>query len=125
MPETEVREQPQPKAASRVKKSDPAPSPPESPEPSLFARRLSRLEQISILLRHAYRDHARCLEAEKRQKATLYLTSEARSHGEREGYASANAVDLSAETLIVKAEISALEEERDFIKFCIEYDAGE
>lgn len=125
MPEaTGVKEQPK----ARVKKVDPDPPAPAlvpDPEPSLFARRLSRLEQISILLRHAYRDHARCLEAEKRQKASLYLGSEARSHGEREGYASAHAVDLSAETLTVKAEISALEEERDFIKFCIEYDAGE
>jgi len=119
MPEGKVVEKP-----VRVKKADAA-APESAPESSLFARRLSRLEQISILLRHAYRDHARCLEAEKRQKASLYLGSEARSHGEREGYASANAVDLSVETLTVKAEISALEEERDFIKFCIEYDAGE
>ena len=98
---------------------------PSLPAPSLFARRISRLEQVSIELRHLHRDHARCIEAEKRQKAALYLESDARSHGEREALASAQAVDYAVESIRLKADIAALEEERDFLKFCIEYDVGE
>lgn len=90
----------------------------------LFARRITRLEQVSILLRHLYKEHAQTLIAEKQQKANIYLSSEAKSHGEREGLASAQAINYSTEVLLLKGEITALEEERDFIKFCVEQDAG-
>ena len=92
---------------------------------ALFVRRLTRLEQVSVLLRNLYREHAQCLIAEKQHKANIYLSSEARSHGEREGIASAQSVSLSTETLLLKGEISSLEEERDFLRFCIEHDGGE
>lgn len=90
----------------------------------LFHRRMSRLEQVSILLRQLYREHAQTLIAEKQQKANIYLSSEAKSHGEREGLASAQAINYSTEVLLLKGQITALEEERDFIKFCVEQDAG-
>lgn len=92
---------------------------------SLFARRLTRLEQVSIQLRHLYREWTQCLIAEKQHKANIYQSSEARSHGEREGQASALSISFSTETLLLKGEITALEEERDFIKFCIANDGGE
>lgn len=91
---------------------------------ALFARRITRLEQVSIQLRHLYREHAQCLIAEKQNKADTYLHSDARSHGEREGQASAHSISLTTETLLLKGEITALEEERDFLKFCIEQDGG-
>lgn len=91
---------------------------------ALFARRLAALEQASIRLRHLYREHAQCLIAEKQHKADIYLHSDARSHGEREGQASAMSVSLSAETLLLKGEISALEEETSLLRFFIEQDGG-
>lgn len=91
---------------------------------SLFARRITRLEQVSIQLRHLRREFAQCLIAEKQNKANVYLSSDARSHGEREGQASAQSVSYSTETLLLRGEIEALEEERDFLRFCIEWDAG-
>lgn len=103
-----------------VKQPDPA-----TIEPSLFARRLIRLEQVSIQLRHLYREWTQCLIAEKQHKANIYQSSEARSHGEREGQASAMSISFSTETLLIKGEITVLEEERDFIKFCIANDGGE
>lgn len=92
---------------------------------SLFTRRLTRLEQVSIQLRHLRRDYAQCLIAEKQNKANVYLSSVAKSHGEREGMASAHSVSLSTESLLLKGEIDALEEERNFLTFCIEFDVGE
>lgn len=92
-----------------------------TPTPSLFHRRISRLEQVSIQLRHLHRDYTQCLIAEKQHKANVYLGSEARSHGEREGQASAQSISLTTETLQLKGEITALEEERDFLKYCIEW----
>lgn len=91
----------------------------------LFARRLKRLEEVSVRLRHTYREHTQCILAEKQNKADAYLHSEARSHGEREGYASAMSIALTTETLLLAGEIKALEEERDFLKFVIEQDVGE
>lgn len=91
---------------------------------ALFARRLTKLEQVSIQLRHLYREHATCLISEKQHKADIYLTSDARSHGEREGQASAMSVSLSTETLLLKGQISALEEEASFLRFAIEQDGG-
>ena len=92
---------------------------------SLFTRRLTRLEQVSIQLRHLRREFAQCLIAEKQHKANIYLSSEARSHGEREGQASAQSVSFSTETLLLKGEIDALEDEERFLRFCIEFDVGE
>ncbi len=90
----------------------------------LFARRITRLEEVSRLLRHLYREHSMCLIAEKQQKAAIYTQSEARSHGEREGLASAQAVNYSTETLTLMGDIKALEEERDMLKFLVMYDGG-
>lgn len=90
----------------------------------LFARRLTKLEQSSIRLRHLHREFVQTLIAEKQHKADIYLHSDARSHGEREGQASAMSVSLSAETLLLKGEISALEEEISFLRFAIEQDGG-
>ncbi len=90
----------------------------------LFARRMLRLEEVSRLLRHLYREQAQTHIAEKQQKAAIYMASEARSHGEREGLASAQAINYSTETLTLMGDIRSLEEERDFLKFCITHDGG-
>lgn len=90
----------------------------------LFLQRLTRLEQVSIQLRHLIRDHTQCLIAERQQKADIYLNSQAPSHGERQGIASAHTSALSTEAMLLKGEIDALTEERDFLRFCIEYDGG-
>lgn len=90
----------------------------------LFARRIARLDAVSIQLRHLHREWTQCLLAEKQAKAHTYLNSEARSHGEREGQASAFNVALSTESLLLRGEITALEEERDHLRFLIEHDAG-
>ena len=91
---------------------------------ALFARRMQRLEQVSVQLRHMYREHAQCLVAEKQHKADVYLHSDARSHGEREGQASAMSIALSTETLLLMGQIKVLEEESEFLKFCIVHDGG-
>ncbi len=96
----------------------------ESEAHALFIRRITRLEQVSIQLRHLYREHHACLVAEKQAKADIYLNSEARSHGEREGQASAMAVALSTETLLLMGQVKALEEEASFLRFVIEQDGG-
>jgi len=90
----------------------------------LFARRLMRLQEVSVNLRHLHREYTQCLIAEKQHKATVYLESQARSHGEKEGQASAYSVSLTTETLLLKGEIAAAEEERDFLMFCITHDEG-
>lgn len=110
--------------AEKVKKVAQVEHPPPPPA-SLFARRLARLEQVSIEIRRAQRDVTNSLVAEKRQKASIYQSSQAKSHGEREGWSAAGTVDLVAETLEAKGRLAELEEERDFLKFCIEYDVGE
>lgn len=96
----------------------------EAARQELFVRRITRLEQVSVQLRHLYRDHTQCLIAERQQKADVYLNSQAPSHGERQGIASAQTSALSTEALLLKGEIDALVEERDFLRFCIEYDGG-
>lgn len=97
----------------------------EEEHTSLFARRITRLEQVSVQLRYLHREATQCLIAEKQHKANIYLNAQAKSHGEREGIASAQSVSLSTETLLLKGEIASLEEERDFLRFCIEHDEGE
>ena len=88
---------------------------------SLFARRVVRLEQVSIQLRALRRDWTQCLIAERQEKANIYLNAAANSHGERQGIASAQTASISTEALLLKGEIDALEEERDMLKFLIEY----
>lgn len=88
-----------------------------------FSPDWERLRTVCQLLEGLHRDYAENLVAEKRQKAAQYLAQDARSHGEREAYASAHTVEFTAETLSIKGQISALEEERDFIRFAIQYDA--
>jgi hypothetical protein len=90
-----------------------------------FAIRWSRLRTVCQLLEGLHRDYANNLIAEKRNKAEQYLNSDPgiRSHGEREAYASAHTIDFTAETLSIKGQITALEEERDFIRFALEHDA--
>lgn len=91
-------------------------------EPTLFARRLSRLENVSIQIRNLRRDLTHTLISERVQKANVYLNSTATSHGEKQGQATAHTASISAESLSLKGEVEALEEERDFLRFCIEYD---
>lgn len=90
----------------------------------LFARRLTRLEEVSSRLRHTYREHTQCLIAEKQHKAELYLHADAKSHGERDGIAAAHSISLTTETLLLAGEIKALEEEKLFLMFVIEQDGG-
>jgi hypothetical protein len=114
---------PSPAAAKKVN-GEPVLAALASESALLFARRLTRLEEVSIRLRHTYREHTQCLLAEKQHKAQMYLNSDAKSHGERDGIAAAHSISLTTETLLLAGEIKALEEERDFLKFCIEQDAG-
>lgn len=96
-----------------------------NPSVALFHRRMVRLEQISIELRHLYHDYAESLIAERRAKAELYLTNSTdASHGAKEGYASHKAVENIVESIKLKGLVSRLEEERDFIRFAIEHDQG-
>jgi len=92
------------------------------PTVTMFARRLSRLEQVSIQIRGLRRDLTQTLITERVQKANVYLNSAATSHGEKQGQATAHTASISSESLSLKGEIDALEEERDFLRFCIEYD---
>lgn len=95
------------------------------PGAALFTRRMVRLEQISIELRHLYHDYSESLIAERRAKAELYLANTIdSSHGAKEGYASHKAVENVVESIKLKGVISRLEEERDFIRFAIEHDQG-
>ncbi len=96
----------------------------DDPVADLFVRRVTRLDEVSRQLRALYLDHSATLIAEKQQKAALYTQSEARSHGEREGIASAGAINYSTETLTLMGAIKALEEERDHLRFLITVDGG-
>jgi hypothetical protein len=98
---------------------------PPDPAADLFVRRVTRLEQVSIQIRHILHDHTQALIAEKLAKSELYLNN-ARdtSHGAKEGYASAMAVNNVVESVKLKGELDSLVEERDFLRFVIEFDAG-
>lgn len=91
----------------------------------MYARRMTRLEQVSILIRHLLHDHTQALIAEKMARSELYLSNSTdTSHGAKEGYASAKAVGNVIESVKLKGELDALVEERDFLRFVIEFDAG-
>lgn len=72
------------------------------------------------MLRGLKRDYAMALSAEREEKGRLYIASSATSHGEKQGQATAHTAHLSSEALSLKGEIEALEEERDFLRLCIE-----
>lgn len=91
----------------------------------LFARRLARLEQVNILLRGLRHELTQLLVAERQQKAQIYEANMGVSHGERQGIASAATAQIGSEILQAKGSIDALEDEQQFLKFCIEWDVGE
>ncbi len=96
----------------------------EAERADLFARRLTRLEEVSRNLRIFYREYAQIVTAERQQKADIYLNAAAPSHGERQGIATAQTASLTSEALLLKGEIDALEEERSHLRFLIEQDGG-
>ncbi len=91
----------------------------------LFARRLARLEQVNVQIRHLLLDQTQCTLAEMQSKADQYLNGGGNSHGERDALARHNSVSLSTETTLLKGQIEALREEQSFLRFVIEWDAGE
>lgn len=93
----------------------------------MFGRRLHRLEAIATELSGLYGDLARTSAAEREGKAEVYqrLTETTNlSHGERQARASHETVSLDSEVQSIKGRISSLVEERDLLKFFVEWDAG-
>lgn len=96
-----------------------------SAPPSLFAQRLARLEQITILLRGLRRDLAQTKIAQIQQKAAIYNDNLHVSHGERQGIASAGTSQIATEILQLDGEIEVLEDERRFLELCIAWDESD
>lgn len=92
---------------------------------SLFARRMARLEQVSIELRNLRRDYTECVKSEMQSKSDQYLHGGGSSHAERDALSRHNTVSLSVEKADLKGQLDVLEEERNFLQFAIEWDAGE
>lgn len=87
----------------------------------LFATRIKRLEEVTRLLIGLRRDLTQLAITERQQKADIYNANMNVSHGERQGIANAQTAQIATEVLQIKGQIDVLEEERDFLKFCVEW----
>lgn len=86
-----------------------------------FAHWTQRLVSVSQRLQGLHREYAACQTAVIEAKAAAYEASSAKTHGERQGIASASVAMLETEKLRVKGELDALTEERDLLTFLIEW----
>lgn len=90
----------------------------------LFAKRITRLEEVTRLLIGLRREYATVLVSERQMKSQIYLDHMDVSHGERQGIASARTVDIAVQVLQLRGQIEVLEEERNFLRFCVEWVSG-
>ena len=90
----------------------------------LFAERMRRLEQVSLLIRGLKRDYGQLLVTQIQQKAEHYNANMHVSHGERQGIANAETAQIATEVQQVRSQIDVLEEERDFLMFCVQWTEG-
>lgn len=78
-----------------------------------------RLQQVTIKLTDAHGELAETLKAEKDARAQVYREQEASSISALDRTADLFALELHKESLDQKADIAALEEERDFLRLLI------
>lgn len=80
-----------------------------------------RLDIVSKELRGLYIDHSQLVIAEHQAKAAAYMNSRETSASGRASDATHFSVDQSVEVLEIWGRIRALEEERDHLRFVIQF----
>lgn len=93
----------------------------DSAQTDLFARRMTRLEEVTRLLIGVRREHTQACMTQVQQKARIYEDNMQVSHGERQGIASAQTADIALQVLQLKGQIDVLEDERRFLEFCVQW----
>lgn len=85
------------------------------------AAHLDRLRSISTELGQLQKELAQVLIAERQAKLQAWMANEQSSVQARDRYADFNAVGYTVDVFRLRADILALEAERDYIHFAVKY----
>lgn len=97
-------------------------NPVEQAATDLFAQRALRLEAVERDIIRKIGELVATKTAYEEQKANLYLSyPPSMSHGERQTRAGHEAVSMDTEVRTIMADLEQLREERDLLKFTIEF----